>query len=438
MLARSSLALLAVGGGLLTGPLSGTAQAAPTDTCLPSPLGLAGRYAEFVAESSRRVSDSEGAVAIGGDATLGDPERKEGFSIGSHLSGSEVSALPGGASLVVGGDLTANQVVIKRGRAVYQKLIEAPGASFAIDGPHQAGPSPIDFSKEFSQLRSSSSTWGGLAATGTVRSEPDTLVLEGDQRFNVFSVQAAELEKARHIKIKVPLGATALVNVLGSSYNMHANATYGVSLWDHTAGRYVQDDYQAGSDAFKSARSKLLWNFPQATEVLKNYTSWPGTILAPNASVALGRTGQGGEVGPGHVNGSVIAKEMTSISGAETHHMSFRGCIPDPEKPEKPDPETPGPEKPTPEKPDPEKPGTPGPETSGPEKPGTPAPEKPGPEDSTGPEPSTQPSPSAAPVGNLASTGSDSMLLYMGLGGTMIAAGTLLAIRYAKRRGTSQ
>ncbi len=437
MLARSSLALLAVGGGLLTGPLSGTAQAAPTDTCLPSPLGLAGQYAEFVAESSRRVSDSEGAVAIGGDAALGDPERKEGFSIGSRLSGSEVSALPGGASLVVGGELTANQVVIKRGKAVYQKLIEAPGASFAIDGPHQAGPSPIDFAKEFSQLRSSSSAWGELAATGTVRSEqPDTLVLEGDQRFNVFSVQAAELEKARHIKIKVPLGATALVNVLGSSYNMHANATYGVSLWDHTAGRYVQDDYQAGSDAFKSARSKLLWNFPQATKVLKNYTSWPGTILAPNTSVALGRTGQGGEVGPGHVNGSVIAKEMTSISGAETHHMSFRGCIPDPEKPGKPDPETPDPETPTPEKPgtpDPERP-----EKPDPEKPGTPSPDRPGPEDNPDPEPSEQHSPSAAPVGNLASTGGDSMLLYMGLGGSMIAAGTLLAIRYAKRRGTSQ
>ncbi|WP_411139888.1 choice-of-anchor A family protein [Streptomyces sp. x-80] len=429
MLARSSLALLAVGSGLLIGPLSGTAQAASTGTCLPSPLGSAGQYAEFVAESSRRVSDSEGAVAIGGDATLGDPERKEGFSVGSRLSGSDVSALPGGVSLVVGGELTANQVVPKRGKAVYQKLIKAPGASFAIDGPHQAGPSPVDFAKEFSQLRSSSAAWGKLAATGTVRGEqPDTLTLKGDRRFNVFSIPAAELEKARHIKIKVPLGATALVNVLGSSYDMHANATYGVSLWDHTAGRYVQDDYQAGSDAFKSARSKLLWNFPQATKVLKNYTSWPGTILAPNASVALGRAGQGGEVGPGHVNGSVIAKEMTSISGAETHHMSFRGCIPDPEKPEKPDPE----------KPDPSKPGTPAPQTSGPETPGTPGPGKPGSEDGPGPEQSKQPSPSAAPVGNLASTGSDNMLLYTGLSGMMIAAGTLLAIRYAKRRGPSQ
>ncbi|MEU2835273.1 choice-of-anchor A family protein [Streptomyces lavendulae] len=425
MYVRPSGVLLAVNSALLAVPFAASPALADSEnSCLPLPLGAAGQYAEFVAGDSRRVADSEGAVAIGGNATLGDPQRKEGFSIGSKLGAKDLAALRSGASLVVGGTLTANQVVLSGGKGIYQKLVGAPGASFVVDGPHQAGPSPIDFTKEFERLRAQSAAWGALAATGiTPKAEPDQLIFEGDRKFNVFKVSADKLEKARSIKIKVPDGATTLINVTGTSYDMNKNTTYGVYLWDHIAGSYVLDDYQAGSHAFKTARGRLLWNFPQAASVFKNYASWPGTILAPNAALAMGRAGgtEGGEVGPGHINGSVIAKEMTSISGAETHHMPFQGCIPGkPGKPGEPD----GPKPVPPEEPSPPvTPGVPGGPVT-PQEPDTP--EEPG-----GPDKS---SPAAPPEGDLADTGAGPVLpLFLGLGAVLITGGAVLATWFRKR-----
>ncbi|MFD3944858.1 choice-of-anchor A family protein [Streptomyces sp. NPDC058579] len=395
---------------------------------------MASAFAEFIEGSSRRVADTEGAVAIGGEATLGDPARKEGFSLGSQLGESDLNSLPGGYSLVVGGKLKAHQVVIERGMAVYRALEEVPGGSFAINGPHMAGASPVDFGKEFSTLRSRSAAWGALTPNGTVEErapgEPATFFFEGDQKVNIFKVSASTLEKARTIKIKVPAGATTLITVTGTTYDMNRHATYGVHLWDHTAGRYVLDDYQAGSPAFKDVRSKLLWNFPQATEVQKNYASWPGTILAPRAAASLGRKSATGEVGPGHVNGSVIARSMTSVSGAETHHMPFRGCLPS-EGEEPPNPTDPPTDPPV--NPAPSEPGKPTPGTS------TPPPGK------TSPTPTPQlvrgegptPSASPAPEGDLASTGSDSLALYAGIALVLVAAGTLTVVRAMKRRGQS-
>ncbi|MGA5492959.1 collagen-binding domain-containing protein [Streptomyces cinereoruber] len=51
-----------------------------------NPLGAVGLYAEFVEKDSVRHSDSEGAVAVGGDAYFGDPAKPSGFSVGSRLT----------------------------------------------------------------------------------------------------------------------------------------------------------------------------------------------------------------------------------------------------------------------------------------------------------------------------------------------------------------
>ncbi|MEV5970033.1 collagen-binding domain-containing protein, partial [Streptomyces sp. NPDC051921] len=91
-------AVLAVTGAALTWAPAASAATA----CDPDPLGTAGRYAEFVEQDSVRHSDSEGAVAVGGDATFGSPEQRSGFSIGSRLTSGDLAALPGGHSLVVG------------------------------------------------------------------------------------------------------------------------------------------------------------------------------------------------------------------------------------------------------------------------------------------------------------------------------------------------
>ncbi|MEV6954679.1 choice-of-anchor A family protein [Streptomyces sp. NPDC051183] len=293
-----------------------------------NPLGAAGAYAEFVEGDSTRYSDSEGAVAVGGEAKFGDSASGHGFSVGDKLSPGELGALPGGKSLVVGGRLNANQVVISKGEGVYRELKDTSRrGGFAVDGRHAKGSSPVDFAKEFAALRSASRSWAQVRGNGTV-ARPEggkALLLTGaDAELNVFSVDASDLQQTDRISLKVPAGSTTLVNVLGSSYDMIGSPLYGVELWDPQTGEFVLDDYAAGSAKFKDVRSKLLWNFPQATSVKKNHASWPGTLLAPDAAVELGGKG----AGPGHVNGGVIAKRLTSVPGAETHQMTFAGCLP--------------------------------------------------------------------------------------------------------------
>lgn len=327
---RTSAVLAVVGAAGASLALLPAAPASAAPHCGDgNPLGTAGAYAEFVEGDSTRYSDSEGAVAVGGEAKFGDSATGHGFSVGDKLSPGDLGALPGGKSLVVGGKLNANQVVISKGAGVYRELNDAsrPGG-FAIDGPHAKGASPVDFGKEFAALRSASRSWAQAKGNGTVarpQGSSKALLLTGkDAKLNVFSVNASDLQQTDRISLKVPTGSTTLVNVLGSSYDMIGSPLYGVELWDPQTGKFVLDDYAAGSAQFKDVRSKLLWNFPQATSVRKNHASWPGTLLAPDAAVELGAKG----AGPGHVNGAVIAKRLTSVPGAETHQMTFAGCLP--------------------------------------------------------------------------------------------------------------
>ncbi|MER7515737.1 choice-of-anchor A family protein [Streptomyces sp. NPDC126499] len=433
-------AVLAVTGAALTWtPAALAAPGRDGTECATSPLGTAGRYAEFVEKDSTRFSDSEGAVAVGGDAHFGDARTGQGFSIGHKLTPGDLAALPGGHSLVVGGTLHANQVVLTKGTGVYGSLDDrsAKGAGFAVDGPHKKGASPtapIDFRKEFAGLRALSTAWAAVEPNGTVaadRSGQGLFLTGTDAKLNVFAVSAADLEKAGAVSLKVPAGSSTLVNVLGTSYDMHTKPTYGVWLWDQTKGAYVQDDYAAGSDAFTSVRSKLLWNFPQAEQVRKNYTSWPGTLLAPNATVRMG----GGNIGPGHVNGSVIAEELITVPGAETHQMNFTGCLPTATKPGP----VVTPEKPKPtDTPVPTPTGTPTPTATAPSTasaaPSTPATSAPAPSDSAS---APAPAPSSTPEGDLAETGSAFGPAAMGVAGAaVLLGGGFLAFAKLRKRAS--
>ncbi|MFJ8659010.1 choice-of-anchor A family protein [Streptomyces sp. NPDC093795] len=429
------------------------AASATTTECVTQPLGTAGLYAEFVEKDSTRHSDSEGAVAVGGDARFGDPKQPSGFSVGHKLTGADLAKLPGGHSLVVGGTLYANQVVLDHGSGVAGKVVDlsTPGQGFGVDGgkvKEGASPaSPVDFAKEFTRLRALSTGWAGIEPNGTVAGSGDGLFLTGgDPKLNVFAVNAADLEKARAITLKVPVGSSTLVNVLGASYDMNKSATYGVYYQGADGTAPVIDDYALASDGFRQIRSQLLWNFPQAESVKKNYTSWPGTILAPNAAVEMG----GKNIGPGHVNGSVIAESLDTVPGAETHRMNFSGCLPKETKPgpvvtpETPAPiETPVPTPPATPSATPET--TPGEGGSTPTAPTTSAaptapqesaspstPAGPG-ETTTAPAATSTAAPSATPEGDLATTGS---AIGPGTIGAAVAAvlvgGGFLA--FAKRR----
>ncbi|GGS82287.1 hypothetical protein GCM10010222_24580 [Streptomyces tanashiensis] len=432
-------AVLAVTGAALTWA---PAASAATTECASQPLGTAGLYAEFVEKDSVRHSDSEGAVAVGGDAWFGDAKTGQGFSVGYQLTPADLAKLPGGHSLVVAGTLHANQVVITKGTGVYGELDDRSrkGSGFGVDGPSTKGASPVDFGKEFTSLRALSTGWAATEPNGKVSTSGDGIFLTGtDKTLNVFAVNAADLEKFRAITLDVPVGSSTLVNVLGASYDMSTSATYGVYYKNLAGGAPVIDDYAVPGDEYRQIRSKLLWNFPQATSVKKNYTSWPGTIFAPNAKVEMG----GKNVGPGHVNGSVIAEELVTVPGAETHQMNFTGCLP---KEKTPGPVvTPEPPKPT-DTPVPTPPATPEPTPSeGGSTPGaseTPsasaspsAPSTPGGpgEATTAPGTPPTPAPSATPEGDLATTGSAIGPGVIGAAAAAVAVGGGF-LAFAKRR----
>ncbi|MEU8569780.1 choice-of-anchor A family protein [Streptomyces pathocidini] len=382
-ISASAAAVLVLGGSMvLTTP-----TASASESC-DQPLGVAGQYNEFIETDATRTPDSEGAVAIGGDA-----EFTGGFSIGSHIPSTD--GLPGNAALVVGGTLTtgsANYTVLENGGAVYGQLsgraVEVKPQSPARTAAR--GGSPVDFAGEFGKLRSLSAALAKEAARGTTALKADggdtTLTLTGtDAKINTFSVTAGQLQGAKHITFDVPQGSSSVVNVSGTAYDMNAAGTYAI-------------------DGPSELQGHLLWNFPEATEVTKKSDmAWPGSVLAPAAAVDLG-TG-------GPLEGTVIAKSLTAVGSAETHYFPFSGCLPRSAPPAEDNEQAPPP-------------------SSAP----------PAPEDSAAaPQPSPMGSESPAPAeDDLASTGGGAALPIAGAAAAVLAAGTAFLVVSRRRRATAQ
>lgn len=417
----SATAAAAVLGGALVLGLTAApvALAAPADSaaCTTDAFGIAGKYGEFVLGDDVHSPDAEGAVAVGGNADF-----RGGFSVANELTAAEVDALPGRASLVVRGDLLngSSATVVMKGNAVVGGKVSDTSVNLHA-GAFSKKADLIDFDAEFAKLRSYSSALAGEPTTAgaTVTPSGDKLTLEGtDTTRNVFNVTAAQLEQAKDIYLKVPAGSTTIVNVSGSAYDMAKAGTTGFFL---SGGQdFVLDDkLQSASDG--KVRSKLLWNFPEATAVTKSSkAAWPGSVLAPKAHLELGTAAP--------INGSVWVASLHGSGGAETHHFPFTGCLPEPGTTPSPKPTPSG----TPE-------NTPSPSTT----PSTPATTPPASATPTGepsepaapgtPAPSQSTTPTTGGGGDLASTGSSGTVPLVIGTAVVLAAGTGLVVA-ARRR----
>ena len=168
MIRRSrSMVVLALLAGLLVAPVSTTsAVAQPVEGCANfDALGPAGAFAEFIHHNASRLSDSEGRVAIGGDATLGSPSARVGFTIGSGQPvdsvGIPLPPDPNRHDLIVGGALDAFHTVLINGGARYGSLVSGSSISSQVSGASiTAGPptefadgsGPLDFNATFDDL----------------------------------------------------------------------------------------------------------------------------------------------------------------------------------------------------------------------------------------------------------------------------------------------
>ncbi|MFJ2190979.1 choice-of-anchor A family protein [Kitasatospora sp. NPDC087861] len=440
----TSAAALAVGGSLaLAGLIAPAAHAADSGQECRS-LGVANLYGEFIEGDDTHTPDAEGAVAVGGNAYFGG-----GFSVGQELTAAEVDALPGKNALVVAGKLNGGNTQVMKGNGVYGS--KADGAVVqAHRGTVAQGASPIDFKAEFAKLRAASTALAAAPQTAGAGAQAEGAKLTftgGDAKYNSFTVDAAKLQGAKDVYLKVPAGSVTVVNVTGGSYDMAAAGTTGFHLWDEGKASFVLDDKNQ-SAAGGTVRAKLLWNFPTATKVVKNSAAaWAGTVLAPNAAFDLGSGGP--------VNGSVIAASLTGKGGAETHHYPFAGCLPGVVVPTPSATPTVPPVVPsgTPSASiTPTTPGTPGasatpgtsaspsatPSASGSGKPGTGASASPSATGSAGvpaasAAPSASPSAQANAGGNLAHTGSGPVVPLAIGGAVVLAAGGAIVVATRRR-----
>lgn len=291
--------------------------------------GFVTDYNTFVLGDHRVVNDSvDGSMAVGRDAFV------QQFGVGNRLSddASRVDLLVG-RDIVSGGNARANHGAVTYGRTL-------SGALSAFGPITQADP-PFDFSQTFIALRSAQQSWADATPNGTV-TPPEfsysPLQLTGtDAKVNVFRLTAAVLQSPQVIQIRVPDGASTLINVTGATYTSAAYPTVAMRFWD--GSQYVQFSDDAPNDRVEQARRDLLWSFPDASSVqLGPGMDWQGSVLAPRALVVLADNTR--------FHGTLIAQNLEQEGTATL--PGFDGCLPPPCPPVPTPTPTPPPPTPTP------------------------------------------------------------------------------------------
>jgi len=221
-------------------------------------LGALPGYDVFVAGNINASNNQlQGAAAAGGDVALG----SYGISVA-------LPADPSRLDLIAGGDLKVSNASahgsVRYGGSLMGSITVPAGGSVAH------GPYPFSFADEVAHMELLSATWAAFPASGTATPSGELLTLKGTlQGLNVFHVKSEQLQSARSITISVPAGASALVDVSGSSYSTAVSGSYG-----------------AGTRSVPT-----LWNFSEATNVqIGPGLEWFGTVLAPSAAVIASNT----------------------------------------------------------------------------------------------------------------------------------------------------
>lgn len=286
MITNKNLLPKSVSNILFAVPLGITVVLGCLNSAFAGTIGAAADFNVFVFGDMNQSSDSEGRVAVGGNATF------TNFGIADRL-GSDAGTLP---RLVVGGDLTYKGGQVFGGNAVY-------GGTGTISagitgGSFTQGSSPIDFVATKKELSKTSADLDTLAATGTTTYHAwGGIELQGSQSgVNVFTLDGAKFSKTNNFVLKAPAGSTVIVNVKGDKISL----------------QNFEMQFQGVS------KTNVLFNFVGATELSSTNFSFKGSVLAPKADYKFNN---------GNLEGTLIANSVAGTG--EFHHYPFAGNLPD-------------------------------------------------------------------------------------------------------------
>ncbi|MEC0309804.1 choice-of-anchor A family protein [Paenibacillus lautus] len=269
-------------------------------------LGIANDFNVFVFGDHTQFSvDSEGRVAVGGNATYVD------YGIGDRLEVSTARAdliVQGNIDITRGANFSGNTIIYPTSTIINYTMTNNNG----VTGQPLRG-TPIDFALAQRQLAELSLNLGAVAPNGTVANNFGQILLTGeDPLLNVFTFNGnnvdgsgLRLDTANGVQIVAPSGSTILINVGGENVGF---GSYQI--------------FRNGTAATREDSTLIVWNLFQATTAFNQNLTISGSVLAPYANWEAR--------GFGNIDGTIIATSLTNLTGSlEEHNVIFTGCLPE-------------------------------------------------------------------------------------------------------------
>lgn len=245
------------------------------------------------------------STAIEGRAVVNTITGANAFTAARAVGGN--SAKP---NLLVQGNVASGGTITMQSGSLYIPAVsQLNGRSVAYNGGGSTVTTPsFDFASVFNAMATESANYKALPVNSTVSipASPGTATLTVNASLTsndvaVFSVPGNSLFNNSNVQqIDLNLNGTQpawiVVNVTGSSVG------------------YGNSGTMIGNLVSATWRSRLLWNFPQATTLLFNKTFY-GAIMAPNATLTSTSA----------IEGSVAVKDL--VAGGEVHLPLFQGGV---------------------------------------------------------------------------------------------------------------
>ena len=296
-------------------------------------LGVAKDYNIFVKGDFNHTgySDSQGKIAVGGNANVDALDVAVNYEPNSHREGVQFQQSNSGVSdvLVVQGDLTVNEYRVDNikgnlvlGGSFFKGNTEIINPNDLAQGQNPVinvgeikayDTNPINFNAAFAYLENLSTELAKLATTGDIvakgnqwwTSESEFIFTPNSDFVNsdgtlVLDITGEALKAATDFYAKnIDASTPIIVNVSGTDVHFDS-----VNYHNELAQHYIGDlNYQG---AQKNIPSNIIYNFYEAESVTMDGGGFYGHILAPKADFTI----LGGDL-----SGQVIAKSWTSSGG---------------------------------------------------------------------------------------------------------------------------